>query len=292
MIKEICVALGGGGARGLAHVGVLRVLLRERFSIRAVAGTSMGGIVGAFFAAGLSPDEIQETMDAGSQRGLLRSRPEGEGLIGLASIEAWLQEHFEGRSFEDLALPFAVTATDLDTGEEVLLREGPIIPALLATIALPGIFPPQHLNGRRLVDGGVVDPVPVRLARSLYPAPVVAVALSPPPEQWATLRSPSPLETFPVLSVVSRLRPGQALRVFVRSMEIASRSFTEMRLKMDRPELVIRPDVAHIGLFEERSAAEIAARGEVAALEMLPRLEALFSPLGRLRRGVSGMLQR
>ncbi len=281
---DICVALGGGGARGLAHVGVLRVLEGERFRIRAIAGTSMGGVIAALYAADHSPDDMLKRSSSMSLTALLRARPEGAGLVGLGRVTESLRSYLGSKTFADLRIPLALTATNLETGQEMVITEGDVVEGVLATIALPGIFPPAVHGDHRLVDGGMVDPVPVEPARRLYPAPVVAVALSPSPELWAEARSPSPLGALPLFEMLSRLRPGQALAVFLRALEISSRAMTELHLKLTRPDLVIRPAVWHIGLFDDVSPVEAAAIGERAAQAALPELRALFTPARRLAR--------
>jgi NTE family protein len=286
MIMDISVALGGGGARGLAHIGVLYALERAGFRIRAIAGTSMGGIVGALYAAGYSPPELVHWADASARRDLFRARPSGSGLIGLEKIEKLLRETLRERTFEELSIRCAVTATDLNSGDEIVLREGPMVDAVLATIALPGVFPPQLMGESRLVDGGIVDPVPVRPARDLFPGPVVAVALSPAREEWADTGSPNPLASIPIIDMFTRLRPGEALRVFLRTTEILMRMYTEVRLDLDRPEVIIRPRVSHIGLFDQPSAAEMCELGEQATMQAIPRLKAEFSLTRRLGRSL------
>jgi NTE family protein len=281
---DITMALGGGGSKGVSHIGVLRAMEREGIRVRAIAGTSMGGVIGAYYASGMSLDEIADWMQEGDRQGLMRTRPDGPGLIGIRAVEEWLREKLSQKTFAELAIPFGVTATDLETGEEVAMREGSVVDGVLSTIALPGIFPPKTIAEHRMVDGGVTDPVPVRLARSLYPGVVVAVALWPPRSDWALKPSPSPLARFPVISLVERLRPGKALKIFIRSMEISSRNFGELRLEIDKPEVVIRPDVAHIGLMDRGSVEEIAKLGEQAAELALPRLRSQFTPARRLRR--------
>lgn len=283
---DISVALGGGGARGLAHIGVLYALERAGFRIRAVAGTSMGGIVGALFAAGYSPPELVHWVEASGRRDLFRSRPSGSGLIGIDRVEKLLRETLKDRTFEELRIRCAVTATDLNTGQEIVLSEGRLVEAVLATIALPGIFPPQLMGDSRLVDGGIVDPVPVRPARSLFPGPVVAVALSPPREEWADSSSPNPLASIPIIDMFTRLRPGGALQIFLRTTELLMRLYTEVRLDHDKPEVIIRPRVAHIGLFDQPSAAEMCELGEQATEQAMPRLMAEFSFGRRMGRGL------
>jgi NTE family protein len=290
---DISVALGGGGARGLAHIGVLQVLEREGFIIRAIAGTSMGGVIAAMYAAGYSPDEMVDTASETPPMGLLRARPDGAGLIGLGRVAEFMKKGIGDRTFADMRIPLALTATDLEMGREVVITQGNVVDGILATIALPGIFSPKIQGDTRLVDGGMVDPVPVRPARELFPAaPVVAVALSPKPEEWGTKRSPSPLGTLPVLDMFSRLRPGQALNVFLRALEISARSMTELHLQVDKPDVVIRPAVSHIGLLQQAPVSEAADLGAKATEEALPELRALFTPSRRLARQVRGLFGR
>ena len=282
---DITVALGGGGARGFAHIGALRVLEREGFHIRAISGTSMGGVIAAVYAAGFSPDEIEKHSTAGSLPDLIRSRPEGPGLIGVRKIEAFLRQHLGDREFADMTIPLALTAVNLADGSEVVLTKGKVLPAVMATTALPGVFPPYVLGEHRLLDGGVIDPVPVASARALYPAPVVAVALSPAPENWAETRSPASLG-LPLIGLVARLRPAEVLTIALRAVEITARAMTELRLQIDRPEVVIRPSVSHVGLLAGVRVSEVAALGEAATLAALPQLRELFSPRRRLERGL------
>jgi hypothetical protein len=144
---ELTLALGGGGAKGNSHIGVLRRLEKEGFKIRAVAGTSFGGIVAVMYAAGYAPNEIEDIFAKVDQTRLYGRLPEEKpSLLGLAGVRKWLDEVLPGRTFADLKIPCAVTAVDLNCGCEVILDDGPVKDALLATIAVPGIFPacPWH----------------------------------------------------------------------------------------------------------------------------------------------------
>jgi NTE family protein len=247
----------------------------------------MGGVMGALFAAGNSPSDIQARVEEARELDLFRARPEGPGLLGIHAIEDWLRGILGPITFDGLAIPFATTAADLETGEELVLQEGGVVDALLATIALPGIFPPRSRDEHRLVDGGVVDPVPVAPARALCNLTTVAVVLSPRREDWQSDPADSVLEQLPWLQMVSRLRPAQALRVFVRSQEISSRYFTELRLEIDKPDVIIRPKVSHIGMLDdEPSVSAIVALGEEAAEEALPEVRAQFTLGKRLGRRI------
>src|SRR3990172_3275301 len=198
---NVTLALGGGGAKGNSHIGVLRRLEKENFRIRAVAGTSFGGIVAVMYAAGYSPAEIEQIFaDVDQSRLYNRAKEESSSLLGLVGVRAWLDTVLGERTFEDLKIPCAVTATDMTSGREIILSKGRLKDALLATIALPGIFPVFVADGMELVDGGVLDPVPVSVARSLAPKlPVIAVILARP------LGAPVRNVTVPVPRIVPRV---------------------------------------------------------------------------------------
>jgi NTE family protein len=275
MVKEVSVALGGGGVKGHAHIGVFKVLVREGFEIQAVAGTSAGGLWGSFFAAGYSPEEIERRMRQISMDTLYRRKPEdSQSMMGLAGLEKVLDREFGDLNIEDLRLPFAVTAVDIDTAQLVVLNRGRLVDAILATIAVPGVFPPKIMGHRVLIDGGVLDPVPVILARSLAPElPVVAVVLSPPIDEWVQPTPPRLLNSLPFLSsYLSRMRMAKALNVFLRSVDIGGAMLTELRLQMDRPEVIIRPPVPHVGLLDDVDVSEVALLGEVGAVKALEKL--------------------
>src|SRR4030042_295517 len=179
---NISLALSGGGVKGFAHIGSLRVLEKAGFRIQGLAGTSAGGLVGALYAAGYSPDEMAERLGDIDQ-GNLFSRMHGDGpaLLGMAGFTAILEELLGQRNFDELRIPLALTATDLNTGLPVVIKQGRLLDAVLATSAVPGVFPARVINGHRLVDGAIMNPIPVAEARALYPkGPVIAVVLSPP----------------------------------------------------------------------------------------------------------------
>ena len=287
-MKDVTLALGGGGVKGNAHVGVMQVLEREGFTIRAIAGTSAGGMWGALYAAGLHPEEIEKfilQVEAGS---LYRRRPDVDGpsMMGLGGVEHMLRMALGDKTFEDLSLPFAVTAVDLNTAEPLILNSGSLVEAILATIAVPGIFPPANWHGRMLIDGGVLDPVPVRLARLLAPGvPVVAVVLSPPVAEWVKPQPPRLFDSLPFLSgYIARLRIARAINIFLRSIDIAGANLTDLRLEVDRPEVIIRPAVPHIGLLDEVDVAEVIQLGAEATEQALPLLNKAVSWRSRVAR--------
>ncbi len=273
---DISLALGGGGAKGNSHIGVLRRLEKEGFRIRAIAGTSFGGLVSIFYASGFSPAEIEDIFAKVNQRTLYTHGPNrGMSLLGLLGATTWFASIFGDKTFDDLKIPCAVTAVDLKSGNEVILTQGRLIDAFLATIAIPGVFPPHHVNGWELVDGGVLDPVPVSVARSLAPnLPVVAVslneALGTPARPW-TLPLPNYLPRR-IVDIVTKLTVGQAADIFIRSQDIVDRALAQYRLAVDNPDVVVRPKVYDIDMLDIVDVHEVANLGEEALEAALPDL--------------------
>ena len=273
---DISVALGAGGSKGNAHIGVLRFLEREGFRIRAIAGTSFGGLVACFYAAGFTPDDMEELFSRVDQSKMYaRGKYETSSLYGLTNVSGWLTERFGDLSFDELLIPCAVTAVDLRTSKEVLIRQGSIRHAILSTIALPGIFPSFLQEELELIDGGLLNPVPVAIARSLAPSlPVVAVSLTSPLGE-APRSHPLPMfEGLPDAFVkrLNRTRVARALDVFMRSVEIGGRQIAELRLELEKPEVIIRPSVGEIGLLDNVNVHEVVKLGEEATAAQLPEL--------------------
>jgi NTE family protein len=292
---DLTLALGGGGARGNAHIGVLRVLEQHGFRVRAIAGTSFGGIVACFYAAGFSPDQIEETFaDVDQARLYGRDPGENKSFLGLSRVRHWLNQTLGDRTFAQAKIPCAVTAVDLRTSTEIVLRDGYLRDAILCTIALPGIFPSFLREELELVDGGLLNPVPVDLARSLAPTlPVVAVSLTTPlgnPPRSIPLPFLEGLPA-PLARQITRLRVTQAMEIFMRSIDIGGRQIAELRFRLEKPDVIIRPRVEEIGVLQDVDVHEVARLGEQAALAALPDLRRVASWAARLRRIVRGVPQ-
>lgn len=289
---DITLALGGGGIRGIAHLGVIECLESQGFKIRAIAGTSIGGLVGGVYAAGVKLPDIVEALDNFSMSTLYRRRPkDGPSLLGHANLVEVLSALLGNRTFADLDIPFGCTAVDLINCKEVYLKEGPVLDAVLATSAFPGVLPPHETKDALLVDGGILDPVPVNLARSLAPGlPVIAIVLQPSTEDWGKVPEANIIDTTPlpipstILHGFSHLRIGQAMRIFAQSMDINSRMVTELRLKIERPDVIIRPDVVRFGMFESVDTDILMEIGKSAVMSQLNELQRAVSWQGRLSR--------
>jgi NTE family protein len=257
-----------------------------------VAGTSFGGVVAVMYAAGYTPAEIEDIFAKVDQTRLYgRTLEEGPSLLGLAGVRKWLDEVLPGRTFEDLEIPCAVTAVDLNRGCEVVLDYGPVKDALLATIAVPGIFPAYPWHEWELVDGGVLDPVPVSVARSLAPSlPVVAVTLlAPMGEPARSMGMPVPEGIpKPILDRLAHFRYAQAFDIFMRSVDVGNRAMAEYRLAVDKPDVIIRPVVSDIELLEQIDVREVARRGDEAVEASIPELRQMVTWTSRLRRSLFG----
>ncbi|MEZ4541276.1 MAG: patatin-like phospholipase family protein [Chloroflexota bacterium] len=276
------LVLGGGGARGLAHIGVMQVFQRESVPVDLIAGTSMGALVGALYAAGVPiatvKEEVGRLSSLKEQLKLVDVNLSAAGLsLGGRRIYNFMADLLgEDLTFADLRLPLAMASVDIRTGREVVLQGGLVIDAVRASISVPGIFEPVNLGDYRLVDGGVLDNVPVDVARSMGATQTIAVD---------------------VLPSFSRNRPGMAPVETGLQLPFGPSSFTELynvvmimlaaltdsRLSEYRPDLIIRPELpAGITLMSGFSRAEeIIAAGETAAEDALPAIRALLRPAGR-----------
>jgi NTE family protein len=248
------LALSGGGARGIAHAGVLEVLAAAGIAIRALAGTSAGSVVGALFAAGVPPVEIGRLALETRWGDLLGVRVPHAGMISGAGLERFFEHVIPARTFAELRLPFVAVATDLATGARVDCSTGPLARAVLASCSLPVLLEPVSDRGRLLVDGGVSSQLPVRAVReTLGAAPVIAVDVNVGGLEQPRLES--------VVDVAVHL-----------AMLWSARTAREEEAEAD---LVIGVDARGIGLHDLSQGGELLRRGREAARMALPALRAL-----------------
>ena len=289
-MEEIALALGGGGIKGIAHLGVVFALQDAGYRIGAIAGTSSGGIAGAAIASGADRSALYDAIRTIQTSNFFsRQEHDGPSLLGLSGVVKMLSPFLNGKTFDDLNIPFAVTAVDIKTRQEYILNRGSVIDAVVATSSIPGVFPPVKMGAAELVDGGVVDPVPVAVTRWMAPKlPIIAVCLSPTPEKWAELPDLSvPIETkIPqtILQRVLNLRIGQAIRIFVESYDITTHMITELRLQVEKPDVVIRPDLVKYGILEKVDPDIYMRLGKEAVEKALPEIEEKLSWRHKLAR--------
>lgn len=308
---KIGLALGSGSARGLAHVGVIRAIADAGIQIDCIAGTSMGALIGAVHAAG-KLDELEtffldfDWKKTASFFDIVLPR---SGLLDGAKVSELVRSHIHADDMEALPIAFAAVASDLVSGEEVVLRTGDIIEAVRASISVPGIFTPVRRNGQILVDGGLTNPVPTSAVRAMGAGFVIAVDLN---HQIVNGKNLKPLlPTAASATSDPQLRPGwkdvysqtmqslkqkllasdapgrtQLLRwlareeplpsifeVLLASINIMETNITQTRLHIDQPDLIIQPPLGHIRFLEFGRAEEIIAIGYEHTRQQLAALD-------------------
>jgi len=293
---RIGVALGSGIARGWAHIGVLKALDDAGIRPDIVCGTSIGAVVGASYVAG-KLDPLEQWAKGVTSFGILRYldiRLGSGGLIAGKRLRALLRENFRNLQVGDLDRAFASVATDLATGHEVWLRDGNLVSAIMASYALPGVFPPVKVEGRWLIDGALVNPVPVSVCRALGARLVIAVNLNADafgkPDiatdgeellhelDEATRESGSLFDRVKPSNLVMRQLFGHGKNApsmvsnMVAALNIVQDRLSRSRLAGDPPDVTVSPRLGHIGLLEFENAEECIEEGRRAMENALPFL--------------------
>ncbi|MGH7595490.1 MAG: patatin-like phospholipase family protein [bacterium] len=282
---KVGLALGGGGARGLAHVGVLKVLEAHQIPIDMIAGTSIGAIIGAFYALHPEAGKLEERAKAFVQApefqesglDLFKKKKAAENFFGQVAkyvkervvinlahsrtslVGGWrvsraVEFMLEDQTFEQCRIPFACVAADLMNGEEVIFRKGSLRQAVSASMSIPGFLPPLMHDGHLLVDGAVVAPVPVNACKQLGADVIIAVDVSQPIDGAGNFEN--------------------VIDVIFRASTITSHHCKEMLL--EDADIVIHPNVGDVHWSEFRKADNLIAAGEQAARQLLPKIQNLF----------------
>jgi NTE family protein len=298
----IGLALGGGAARGFAHIGVLRTLLAHGINPEIISGTSIGAVVGGCYAAGYL-DNLETWA-----RGLTRRRVFGyldfsignSGLIGGDRLAAKLKEELGDVRFQDLPMRMSAIATEIGTGHEIWLTRGRLAEAMSASYALPGIFPPIRIGGRWLMDGALVNPVPVSAARAFGARMVIAVNLNADNFGRGTIiqdHGPDADELLEAAALSDSSLRGKAERmikrqflgtpgrpglstVMMEAFQVVQDRITRARLAGDPPDVLINPRLGRINLFDFHRADEIIAIGAEATEKALESISEAIEGLG------------
>lgn len=310
--KKVGIAMGSGGARGWAHLGVLQALGELKIPVDYVAGTSMGALVGVFVAAG----QLQQLRNVALNLDWMNSLSyfmemsfSRSGLLKGHRFSKAIRNMISKHDFSDLDLPFAAVATDLESGEPVVLDRGDLLTAVRASISIPGIFAPVKHDGRMLADGGLVDPVPVDVVRRMGAEFIIAVDVTQ--GHWIAGSAPAPKpdgepkphkalislpnwlgddfrqDTYHFLEKIETVwlhmerrskrwiqehRPGAApsmTDVLSRSARIAESQLARSRLQLEQPDIILSPAVGDIGILEFHRAKEAMTIGYVATMQTL-----------------------
>ena len=307
MDKRIGLALGSGAAKGFAHIGVLKVLDKEKIPIDFIAGTSIGAFIGAIYASGISAKEFEElvlNLDRRKITSFFTPTIPYSGLVEGRRITEFLKSIIGNPNIEDLKIPFAAIATDVMSGREVIMTKGSVVEAVRASISIPGIFTPCKCNEDFLVDGGLVNPLPVNCVRDMGADFVIAVNILPSPEKKIhKLRmkgEEKKLLTFPITSEIVNTHLSQFLKpvkkvienpfltltdklktiqefpsiftIILQTIAITEYQILCLQLKHSEPDILIEPKVDFIKPLEFYRGKEGIAKGEDAAKRLLSRL--------------------
>ncbi|MBC7715428.1 MAG: patatin-like phospholipase family protein [Pseudorhodobacter sp.] len=252
---RVGLALGGGAARGFAHIGVIQVLEEAAIPVDLVVGTSAGSVVAALYAAGnggvaggVALGKLADGMDEST---LTDWAFPGRGLIRGEALAKYIRDHVAGKSIEQMRIPLGIVATDLDTGAPILFRRGDPGVAVRASSAVPAVFQPVRIGTREYVDGGLVSPVPVRFAREMGADVVIAVDISALPDGNAT---------------------GDAMRMLLQTFSIMGRSINQFELR--EADVVLSPSLGSVSSADFASRKRSIAAGREAAIAALPALRA------------------
>jgi len=306
---KLGLALGSGAARGLAHIGVLKVLEEADIPIDIITGTSMGAFIGAMYAAGVPVAQMEQValeIDWLSMARLLAPVMPTSGLSDGKKLVAFMAELLPARDFKDLRLPLAVTATDINTGEAIIIKQGDLLEAIRASLAFPGIFSPVRFGQRFLVDGGLCNPIPTDVARNLGAERIIGVCTIPAvikqtPETFLPTRHGSSKtisrwrDFFNTRSIEhafrsalgqeadnsqdetqDNLRTPNIFRVCAQSVAIMENVINELHLRQHPHDLIIRPQLEGITLLEFHRAKEVIAAGEASTRAILADIKYLL----------------
>jgi NTE family protein len=278
---KLGLALSGGGARGLAHIGVLRALEKANIQPDYLTGTSMGGVIAAAYASGLSPDEIEQiALKYASVRklwGLADPTLPRRGLFQGERLLAFFEKHMHGCTFADLRVPLTLVAVDLNSGQEVHLREGSVAEALRATVSIPGLLAPAERNGQRLVDGGLLNNLPVDVVQSMGADVTLGV------DVYSNNGGPSFWQELGQTRVISQTI-GELIVVLGDSLDLLIQQQSLNKLQKKSPDFLIHPkiplDVTVVTGYHR--AADLVAIGEEATAAILPDLQASLTPINQI----------
>ncbi|MBN1644193.1 MAG: patatin-like phospholipase family protein [Dehalococcoidales bacterium] len=258
--KKVGLALGGGAARGLAHIGVLDVLEREEIPIDMIAGTSMGAIVGSIYSRTRNVKLMRELAIAFGSRKIRYFSDftvPRTGLIKGHRIENELRTAIGADTrFRDLSIPFSCVAVDIDTGEEIVIKEGKVWEAVRASASVPVVFTVPKLDGRYLVDGGLLNPVPTKTVRDMGADFIISVNVLP-------------------YKSVSDNREPNIFSIMMKAFYILDSKFIETSIQGS--DVVIQPDVTAIAFTDFQRAEECIEKGELAAWSLLPEIKRKLS---------------
>lgn len=264
---DVALVLGGGGAKGYVHLGVLEVLEKNNIPIDMIVGTSAGSIVGALYADNPNIEELKKKLFSLTKWDLIDPSI-SSSVYGVAEgwgLRNFLTKNLKNTNINELQIPFMAVATSLETNNSVILNAGSVVPAVHASSALPPLFTPVYIYGQHLIDGGATEPVPVATARKFKPKLVIAVNISSRPEETHDY------------SKVKLLEGYNALGISYRALILAYYELSKLQTTL--ADIGISPDVSKLGMFDDSRKEEMYKKGKEAAEKMLPLIKARLTQI-------------
>ncbi|MCS5710363.1 patatin-like phospholipase family protein [Candidatus Berkiella aquae] len=258
---KVALVLSGGGARALAHAGVIEVLEKNHIPVDLIVGSSAGSIIGALYADEPNADKLREKIIALNKWDLIELNWKSgvkmfwqlRGPVEGNALRCFLQKNMKAYHFDDLHIPLAVVTTDVHHGDAFVIRSGPLVPAIHASSAVPMVFSPVQIYGRTLVDGGVASPVPVEIAKQFQPDIIIAVDIGTNPDHGSV---------------------KNAYQLGMRSLHIAYYKLSDWQNKA--ADIVIHPAVDQFGMFDDHANEHLYQAGQQAAFAALPQIQQLL----------------
>jgi len=265
--QKIGLALGGGSAKGIAHVGVLKVLEKNNIKVDLVSGTSIGSLIGAFYCSGMSTEEMAKEMFSIDIKKFFELNLPKHGFIKGKKIEDYIREKLPVKTFEDLKIPLFITASDLTTGDLIVFNKGDIAKAIRASMSIPGVFNPIENNGRILVDGGVIDPLPTDVLKQNKADKIIAVNLIDLGEKKVIYEKSNIAEP--------KIKSPLIIPVLFKSLQMNYKIATQALIETSPPDVMISPDLKKIGYQDFHKAKQAVELGEQAAKNYINEMKAL-----------------
>ncbi len=253
---RVALVLGSGGARGYAHVGVIKALQKAGIPIDLIVGSSSGSLIGGLYADSADSKLLEKIMLTTNFKSFvdINVLPNHGGLISGTQEKQFLAQHLNASDFKDLKIKFIAVATDLQTGQAVILDKGLVISAIIASTALPGLVKPVLINGHMLIDGGVVEPIPVRIAKRYHPQFIIAINVNQP---------------------LIEKSPTGAFGIYNRAQEMIWRQFS--KLSALDADFIIEAQVGRVGAFALSQKQRLIKQGEIDTEKLIPQIKAMLN---------------
>jgi len=312
--KKVGIALSSGSVRGLAHIGILKILEKEKIPIDFIAATSIGSVIGACYASGLSTKKLEEIAMTAKWKKLVDFTIPKTGFLDGRKIEKFLGSIIDHKSFDDLSIPLSILVTEINRGEKIVVNKGSIAKAVRASISIPGVFSPIIIDDNILVDGGLVDPIPIDIVKEMGADIVIAVDLSTNIEQGNLsnieqdstfikvfekkfistelsyfkdfikrkgLKIPyfiwKMMDTKKIMNYLTSKKIPKIVEYTIKSRDILTNQLTKEKLKSPFVDVIIKPSFQGIKWAEFDKVQQCIMAGEIAAGETIPKIKRLLN---------------